>query len=570
MKILLMASPNFSIKMIEEEIVNQKTGYYDFTKSVDWRPGSPLGILYIAASLREAGHDIQIYDLHRALYQCREKEYFKTNNLQDFFEEYFDKILKKDNFDVLGISSLFNVSSSTVQHMAARCRKVCPSAKIIMGGHYPTNMYKQALESGNCDYVILGEAEKQLLWLLNVIDDAAVTDKISSNPHVVDVNCLNNPDKTPAIIDDIDSLPAPAWDLLPHISDYIENSIHAKRLASSKSAQKTRSAALVTTRGCPMKCTFCAGHSVHGRTVRAHSIDYMMKHIDWLVDNYDINGLLIRDDMFNFSSERAIQFCRALVEKYHDRFTLVFPSGMAIWKLNEDLIISLKTAGMKSIEIAVESGSPYVQKHIVKKNLNLDVVKEKVKLLKKHNIAVRAFYIVGLVGETKKMMEETVQFALDLNIDWSELKIFTPLVGSEMYDIAKEKGCLVGDMSEHVYGRCCIRTDEFTPEEVKEIQYDANIRINFLNNRFLKTEQYLKAENVFKSLLNSFPGHLFAQWGLWQALKGQGETNRARQALAELHELANESERNSNLLKKYHLQLPQTNEMCCLGVEQAV
>jgi len=157
-----------------------------------------------------------------------------------------------------------------------------------------------------------------------------------------------------------------------------------------------------------------------------------------------------------------------------------------------------------------------------------------------------------------------------LNIDWSELKIFTPLIGSEMYEIAKEKGCLVGDMSEHVYGRCCIRTDEFTPEEIKEIQYDGNIRINFLNNRFLKTEQYLKAENVFKSLLNSFPGHLFAQWGLWQALKGQGETNLAGQALAELHELADQSKRNSDLLKRYHIELPKTNEMCCSGMEQTV
>ena len=567
MKILLMVSPNFSIKMIEEEILNQKTGTRDFTRSVDWRPGSPVGVLYIASSLRAAGHDVRLYDLHRALYKCRENGYFKANNLGDFFEEYFDKILQEDDFDILGISSLFNVSSSSVQHMAARCREVSPCAKIVMGGHYPTNMYKQVLGSGDCDYVILGEAEEQFLWLLDVIDDGAVTEKIGSNRHVVDVNCLNDADKIPAIIDDIDSLPAPAWDLLPHISDYIDNSVHAKRVASSKIAPKTRSAALVTTRGCPMKCTFCAGHSVHGRTVRAHSINYMMQHIDWLVDKYDINSLLIRDDMFNFSPKRAIQFCHALVEKYYDRFTIVFPNGIAVWKLNEDLIISLKKAGMKSIEIAVESGSPYVQKHVVKKNLNLNVVKEKVALLKKHDIAVRAFYIVGFVGETKAMMEETVQFALDLNIDWSDVKIFTPLIGSEMYDIAKEKGCLVGDMSEHVYGRCCIRTNEFTPEEVKEIRYDANIRINFLNNRFLKTEQYVKAENTFKSLLNSFPGHLFAQWGLWQALVGQGEIDYSRQALAGLHELANESERNSDLLKKYHIQLPQTNEMCCLGVK---
>ena len=556
MKVLLVVSPNFSIKMLEEEIDNLAQGSSDFTRSVDWRPAAPLGILYIAGALRRAGHDVEIYDLHRAFYMCRGEGYLSQNGLSDFFRDYFDSILESNEIDVLGISCLFNVSSSTVEEMGLRCRLVSPSTKIVLGGHYPTSMYREVLKAGFCDYIVLGEAEEEFVWLLDHLGDQLVDEKISNNPNVVDLKGVDYPDRRAAIIGDLNGLAMPAWDLLPDAMDYITNSIDAERAGSSMEEKTVRAASIFTTRGCPMRCTFCAAHGVHGRRVRAHSIEYVMNNIDWLVNNYEINNLLIQDDMFNFTAERTIEFCEALVSKYGDRFDLEFPNGLAVWKLNEELIINLKRAGLKSITIAVESGSPYVQKHLLKKNLNLSLVKEKVELLKKHDIGVRAFYIVGFVGETMEMMQETVQFALDLDIDWSELKAFVPLAGSEMYDIAKEKGYLVGDTSEHVYGRGSIETPEFTPKQVEDVRYDANIRINFLNNSYLKRRKYANAEQTFRRLLKNFPNHLFAQHGLWRALDGQGKTDDSEEALNRLIGLSNESENNRLLLDKYQIKLP--------------
>jgi len=557
MKVLLTVSPNFSIKMLEEEIVNVRRGYCDFTKSVDWRPAPPLGILYIAGSLRQAGHDVQIYDLHKAFYTCRENGYFEEKELADFFEEYFNSVINKNKFDVLGISCLFNVASSTVEEMAIRCKRVSPSTKIVLGGHYPTYMYREVLESGVCDYVVLGEAEKEFVWLNNHLADPLITQKVANNPHIVDLNCVKNPDKKAAVIQDMDSLAMPAWDLLPDVNDYIVNSNIAERVGTPRSTKTVKSATVATTRGCPMRCTFCAACVVHGKKIRVHSIDYLTNHIDRLVSNYGINNLLILDDMFNFSSTRVIEFCNTISTKYGDRLSLEFPNGLAVWKLDEEVIKSLKKVGLKSMTIAVESGSQYVQKHILKKNLDLSLIKEKVKLLKKCGIGVRAAYIVGLVGETLEMMQETVQYALELNIDWSEIKIFTPLAGSELYSIAKENGYLIGDMSEHVFGRCCINTPEFGPEQVKDIQYNANIYINFLNNKHLKEKKYENAEQVFRGLLRNFPNHLFAQWGLWTALTGSGKTKQAEESLKKLYELANRSEKTRLLLQKYHIQLPQ-------------
>lgn len=558
-----MVTPNYSIDMLNEDISNIKKGECDFTKSVDWRPAAPLGILYIAGSLRKAGFDVQIFDLHRAYYLRREKNYFKKNNLSNFFEDHLKSILKTKQFDVLGISCLFNVSSTTAMEIGNICKRVSPSTRVVMGGHYPTNMYHEVLNSSSCDYVILGEAEKEFVWLISHFKDSSLDQKVLDNPHIVDSKCIGVPAKKPAFIKDLDSLAMPAWDVLPENKNYIEKSVHAGRVGFASKEKKVKSAPILTTRGCPMKCTFCAAHGVHGRTVRSHSIEYIMGHIDSLVDNYDINNLLIEDDMFNYSTKRAIEFCNKLYDKYQNRFTIEFPNGIAVWKLNEELIISLRKIGLKSITIAVESGSPYVQKEILKKNMNLSDVKKKVELLKKYEIGVRVFYIVGLIGETINMMNETVQYALDLNSDWSEVKIFTPLAGSEMYNIARGKGYLDNNTSEHVYNRSCLNTPDFSSEQVKDVQYDANIRINFLNNRFLKEEKYEKAEKTFRGLLNNFPNHLFAQWGLWQALEGQEKVGESNKALNKLLEMSETSAGNRRLLKKYQIHIPVEKKICC-------
>lgn len=554
-KILLVVSPNYSIKILREEVNNLKKGKSDFTRSVDWRISAPLGILYIAGEARKAGYDVKIYDLHRAFYLAREGGYFKEKDLSNFFEDYFGNILKNDSIDVLGISCLFNVASTTVEEMANISKRISPNTKIVLGGHYPTVMYKELLEANVCDYVILGEAEKEFLWLMDRINDPLLDQKVYKNPHIVDSRCKNNPDKKPALIENLDNLTVPAWDLLPHCEDYLEKSLHAERIGSLVGKKIVKSAGILTTRGCPMRCTFCAAHCVHGRKIRAHSIDYIMRHIDWLVANFDINHLLIEDDMFNFSSERTIEFCKALSKKYHNRFTIEFPNGLALWNLSEEVIKYLKKIGLKTATIGIESGNEYVQKNIMKKNLNLSLIKQKVDLLKKYNIGVRAFYIVGFPGETLEMMKDTIQFALELGIDWSEIKVLTPLVGSEIYDIAEKKGYLIGDTSEHIYGRCCIKTPDFTPGQVKDVQYDANIRVNFLNNRNLKEGKFNVAEKVFSKLLSVYPNHLFAQWGLWKALEGQGKRTEAHQALRRLTEIVKRDKKNRFLLEKYNIKL---------------
>ncbi len=555
LKVLLTVSLNYSIFMLNEEIGNIRRGACDFTKSVDWRFCLPLGILYIAGTLRKVGYEVHIYDLHRAFFKCRESGYFLFHDLENFFQDHFVNILRSIRPDVLGIGSLFNVSSSSVSEMARWARQVNPTMSIIMGGHYPSNQYKAILKKEEaCDYIILGEAEEPFPWLLDHLHDPDISDIVAEHPNIVDQHCYRAEHKTKAIVENLDDLAPPAYDLLPDVDEYLEKSLHSQRMGSQLFS-KTRAAAICSSRGCPMQCTFCAAHGVHGRKYRMHSLDYIMDSIDWLVQKYDINQILIEDDMFNLRKERTIAFCERLVGKYGARFSLEFPNGLACWILDDEVVGHLKKAGLRTITFAIESGSQYVQKHIIKKNLDLNLVSEKVKVLRKHGINVRAFFIVGFIGETLAQMKETVQYALTLDADWCEIKILTPLAGSEMYELAVKHNYLSGDTNEHVYGRSCLNTPEFAAQQVKEIQYDANIRINFLNNKQLRDKNYDEAEKTFGSILKNYPNHIFAQWGLLQALKGQQKDQEARLALDRLVALAQENKRNREVIKKYNIEL---------------
>lgn len=554
-KIMLIVSPNFSIKMLHEEINVIKSGKSDFTRSVDWRIAVPLGLLYLAGRLRNSGYkNIQIYDLQREFYLCRENGYFKENELSDFFEHFYDNVLKAGKIDILGISCLFNVASTTMVEMGKRCKRVSPHTKILLGGSYVTSKHHEVLQQGICDYVLLGEAEEEFAWLIDHFGDPLLSEKVYRNPSIVDVGCIDNPDKRSAIIEDLDALGLPAWDLLPHGEEYVQKSMHAERIGSA-AGKILKSVPLLMSRGCYMKCTFCAQASVHGRKIRSHSVDYVLRQIDWLVKKYDVNHLMIEDDLFNYNPPRTIEFCKRLYEKYQDRFTIEFPNGLAIWNLNDEIMSHLKKIGLKNVTVAIESGNEYVQKHVIKKNLDLVKVKQQVEMIKRHGIGVRAFFIIGYVGETLPMMQDTIKYALELNIDWCEIKIFTPLVGSEMGDLAKEKGYIIGDTSEHTYRRAQVRTPDFTPEQVQSLLNDANARINFLNNKHLKEGNFEMAGGVFLNILKVYPNHLFAQWGLWKALEGQGKKEEAKIALERLIALSKRNKKNILLLEKYNIHL---------------
>ena len=290
--------------------------------------------------------------------------------------------------------------------------------------------------------------------------------------------------------------------------------------------------------------------------MRLHSLEHIFSEIDKLVKAYDINLLLIEDDIFNFNRKRTIEFCKGLIDRWGNRFEIEFPNGIYIPTLDDEVVKWLSRAGLKDVHIAVESGHQYTLTNIVKKGgLTLEKVKKVVDVLNKYDIIIRNFFIIGFPGETKEMIKKSLQFAADLNSDWSCIFIATPIHGSDLYKMAQDEGYLGNGKSklenQHRL-QATIETKDFTTKEIEELQYDANLQINFMNNRNLINKRYDRAEALYGDLIRLYPDHLFGNYCYWQSLVGQNKLKDSKIIENKLRVLLKNSN-NIKYVKKYNL-----------------
>ena len=535
---------------------NQKALMYeeqeeDFRKSVNLFYVHPMGILYLAGVARACGFNVEILDLHKIFCEKAWNSTLRYKNVKSFFQDEINKQISAHNPKLIAVSCLFTMASDVAHDVAAVAKKIDPNQKILIGGGYPTNSTKKAIMDANIDIVIVGEGEHAFKEIICSLDEFS-PETFFHNPSIVTRESLNkgiapHGDK----IQDLDNLPYPAWDLLDNPVSYIKASNRSRAYA----VEEKRSITLYTSRGCPFFCTFCASHTIHGRKLRVHSLDHIFSEIDKAVKNYDVNHILIEDDIFNYNRKRTIEFSKGLIERWGDRFEIEFPNGIYIPTLDNEVVKWLNKAGMKDVHIAVESGNQYTLTNIVKKGgLTLKKIKEAVSTLNKYDILIRNFFIIGFPGETKQMMKESLQFAADLDVDWTAIFIATPIHGSDLYRMAKENGYITEDkgLGDRHVNQATLETEDFTVDELEEIHYDANLQMNFFNNRNLINKRYDRAEEIYGDVINLYPNHLFANYCYWQSLVGQGKYEKAGIIEKKLQILSKNS-LNISYLKKYNL-----------------
>ena len=547
--ILLINPINYSLKFVNDIIANRGKGQVDFRDSLNVFYSPPLGLLYLAGIAKQEGFCPRIVDFQKIFCEKLWSGTFSSQTIVGFFEEELRHEISQNQPFLVGISSLFGFSSNITHIIAKVVTSINSEIVVVVGGGYPSNQVKEALSDLNIDYAVMGEGENAFKVMLQNEKEVRNRKAFMDYPSLVTrESLLNGITPMPEFIKELDPLPFPSWDSLNLPLEYIENDSRSWETSSSK----RKTLYLVTSRGCPFLCTFCASHLVHGRKVRFHSVDRILEEIDVAVKKYDVNNIIIEDDIFTLKKDRTITFCKELIRRYPGRFNVEFPNGVSTKTLDEEVVAWLVEAGMSSIYIAIESGSEYVQNNIIKKRLKMKGVKNIVEILKKYDVAIRTFFIIGFPGETKAMIQETIDFAENLSADWNSFFIFSPLVGSELYDIAKEKGYLSNMTGSMHVSRGNISTEEFTPEEIEEIHYHANIRINFLNNVNLRNKRFDRAEKNFLKITEQYPLHFIGIYCYWLSLVGQKKQNEANIIEHRLKELS-QFPANIAYLEKYQL-----------------
>ena len=447
-------------KLIRKILLIQPPAFANIYKT-DINPNIPLGIAYIAAMLEKEGYEVKILDALVEGWEKEERVDKKMIRVGLSFEEIEERI-RDFSPDIVGVSNLFTAQRRNAHRVCEIAKKISPDIVVIMGGAHPTVAAEMVLEDKNVDFVVLGEGENMILELMNYF-------KGKVELHSLDGLGFREHGKViilprTRLIENLDALPFPARHLLPM-------DLYSRiGLSHGGFLKRTPFSSVVTSRGCPFKCTFCSAHKVFGRRYRYRSVDNVMKEIDMLVRDYGIKELLIEDDNLTLNAKRAEQLFDRMIEKKYD---LVWntPNGVAAFTLTERILDRMKESGCVGLNLALESGNQYVIDNIIKKPLKLEKVVPLIKYARRIGLQVNTFFVVGLPGETIEQIRDTFSFARKMKFYHPHISVLTPYPGTEVLEICKEKGYLVEDFNfdDLMITRYNIETQDWTIRELDNV-----------------------------------------------------------------------------------------------------
>jgi magnesium-protoporphyrin IX monomethyl ester (oxidative) cyclase len=443
-----------------------------------------LDVAYIAALL-EKQHEVRIIDAPTEGWENLE-EIDGTKYRQGLPNKEIANRIKQWSPDVVGITIPFSGWWKSTYEVVSVVKSINKDIITVLSGLHPSARPKECLEHPNIDFVVIGEPEQTMFELVGVLEQKNLEDikKVKGIGFVKNGKTVITPLRP--LIEDLDSLPFPARHLLP-MSKYFE----AVKENPLRGEICKPWAMMITSRGCPYDCVFCSIHNVMGKKWRGRSPQNVVAEIEHLVHTYNIKQIDFYDDNMTLNKKRMETICDLIVKKELDIEWYV-PNGVRADTLDENLLRKMKLSGCKQIRIAPESGVQSVLDNIVKKNLNLKDVEKAVVLSKKVGIKVGCFFVIGLIGETKKDINETINYAYKLRrlgADRFYFSIAMPVYGTELYEKAKSGGFLKAGFSDEALAGVepLIETPEFTTDDLRELCARANlINHTFTINKLIK------------------------------------------------------------------------------------
>ena len=390
--------------------------------------------------------------------------------------------------DVVGWTTV-TLTANFVKHTAPYVRKHLPATIQVAGGPHPSALPGDLLPA--VDATVRGEGELTFHELLERIARAENWRDIQGISHFQDGQVIQNPPR--ALIENLDSIPFPARDLLP------------MHLYEHHYPYKTRNrnfATFFTSRGCPFKCAFCAQDVIWGGFERDRSLDNTFEEIEHLIREHDISFFFFYDDTFTLKRRRVEEFCeRIIAGKYNFMWSCLTRADC----LDDDLIRLMKRAGCVEFQIGIESGSNQVLDSI-KKKVRLETLKQTFSLIHKHGLRTKGFFILGHFADTIQTMRETVDTAISLDPTWVFFSTLIPLPGSSLFDIARQNSYLeTMDWDQFNYHNFpIVHTENFTARELDEIRRRAYRRFYLRPHKLATYAADVIRSGGYRRMFNNF------------------------------------------------------------------
>jgi len=373
--------------------------------------------------------------------------------------------------DVVIVEIPFSGWSKTAYEVVMLTKKVDKNITVVLFGLHPSARPKECLQDSEADFVVVGEAEITIAELILALEQKSDLDNIDGLGYKKMGTIRLN--RSRGFIEDLDTLPMPARHLLP-MQVYAE-AVRENPLRGEITKPNT---IVITSRGCPFSCVFCTHAIVWGKKWRARSPKSVVDEIEHLIKTYKIKQIDFADDNMTWDPKRMAEICDLIVER-DLRFEWFTPNGVRADTLSEELLRKMKRAGCKKIRVAPESGVQRVVSEVAKKNLDLKKVEAAVVACKKVGIKVGVFFVMGLIGESKADIEQTIRYAYKLKELGAESFIFSivmPVYGTEFYEQTKAGGYLQKGFCDYALAATepLVETAEWSAQDLMELCMRAN------------------------------------------------------------------------------------------------
>jgi radical SAM superfamily enzyme YgiQ (UPF0313 family) len=444
-----------NILLINPSLNQQRIGHYNshIEKMRGVHPS--LGLLYIAATLEQDGHNIEVIDI--------DIEPSAQNKIRHWLCRFKPEIL---------CIHVMTWTFRQANEIARLAKEISPCICVIAGGAAVTSAPEPVMRYSLFDYGVIGEGEKTITELTRTLSLNGDVSKIPGIIYRKNGQLISNGQR--ALIETLDSIPNPARHLvkLKHYSDAL--------------SREGACATMITSRGCPYSCIYCDRRNRMGNKWRSFSNHRIIAEMRELKNRYGIKEIMFFDDEFITDRRRTIEFCHLLIK---EKLKIIWECRSRVDQVNRELLKIMKNAGCYRIRFGFESGDDKILR-ILKKGITVAQSLKCAEMVKESGIEIFGYFLFGCPGETEKTLQETIQLIFRIEPDFAVLSKVILIPGSELFEWAVSQKLIAPDYWERfIKGEITNAAPSLSSQELPEQRIDEIIRET--NKRFYLRPQFL-------------------------------------------------------------------------------
>lgn len=372
---------------------------------------APIGILYIGSVLEQNGHKVKFLD----------------SSVEKLSEFEFISYINEFRPDAVGITAMYT-EINEIFLIAKNVKQISSKIKVIVGGPLASSIPKKVLENKYIDFVVVGEGELTIIELLKNINQIKNLKNISGIGYKMDGEINITSPREPLL--NLDSIPYPARHLVN-----LENYISSFETWLGSTGKIHRGTNMIATRGCPYNCIYC-DKNVFGRKWRSRSAKNIIDEIEFLVKTYNINAIMFNDDIFDFNQQWLSEFCNELINR---KLNIIWGCNSRVNHAKKENYELMYKSGCRFVAFGIEFGNQHVL-DFTKKGITKEQIVRAIDTAKGVGLRTIGYFMIGMLNETKAEIDETIQFAISLNLDAGGWGVVSPIEGTRLYHMASGKG----------------------------------------------------------------------------------------------------------------------------------